>query len=310
MDNTSELYAQGHSLLEEAYKCYTSNKIIEGDNLRNKANALFEQARLQYDLTHTDRDKLYGKNRNFGICFHILENSIANNMKTKEGRKFISNAVKVIKNNSMLKEQFDIYNNLCNKKGIQNVDKYVNRIIECIENANIEKDAIKKANNELINLIESNSTIDKLIDIDDEQIKLYENIEYILTNRLNINNIEQYNAAKDSIVEHLNKNNTDINESKTYDENIEELVDKYSSINADEAKLIEQISSNKTDKEKIFEEYKESTLNCIDEAIKSATSDDKEQWNEIKKVLNETSFVKESFTDDIMKFIDIQNSFG
>lgn len=308
MGKTSELYTQGHSLLEKAYKCYMNNNIVEGDKLRSKANALFEQARTQYDLTHTDRNKLYGKNRNFGVCFHILENSISKNMKSKDGKKFISEAIKLIKHNPILKEQFDIYNNLCNKKGVQNTEKYVDCVVECIDKINMSNDSIKNANDKLINLIESNNKVDKFITIDDEHMNLYENIEYILANRLNVNNIEEYNAAKDSIVKHLNTNNLSVNENKTYNENIEELAEKYNFISNDEAKLVEDITSNSTDKEKLFENYKKDTLDKINETIKSATSEDKEQWNSIKEALYETKFDKETMVDDILKFVEIQNS--
>lgn len=210
MAKITDLYTQGHSLLEEAYKCYTSNKINEGEKLRAKANALFEQASNLYNLEHTDRDKLYGTKRNFGICFHILESSITNNMKTKEGKKFITEAISLIKNNPILKEQFDVYNNLCNKKGVQDTEKYVDCIIECISKSSINGKNIKEANDKLINLIESNKNVNKFISINEDEMKLYEDIEYILTNRLNVNNIEEYNSAKNSIVEHMNKNNTSI----------------------------------------------------------------------------------------------------
>lgn len=308
MTKLSELYTQGHSLLEKAYECYTSNKINEGEELRAKANTLFEQASKLYNLEHTDRNKLYGAKRNFGVCFHILENSIANNMKTKNGKKFITEAISLIKNDSVLKEQFDIYNNLCNKKGVQDTEKYVNCIIECIDKSSISGKSIKEANDKLINLIESNKNVNKFITINEEEMKLYENIEYILTNKLNVNNIEEYNSAKNSIVEHMNKNNVSINEGKTYNENIEELTEKYNFITTDEAKLVEQISSKDTDKERLFDTYKSETMKKIDEAINSASSDDKEQWNGIKEALTETKFDKETLVDDILKFVNIQNS--
>lgn len=308
MTKLSDLYTQGHSLLEKAYECYASNKINEGEELRAKANTLFEQATKLYNLEHTDRNKLYGTKRNFGVCFHILENSIANNMKTKDGKKFITEAISLIKNNTVLKEQFDIYNNLCNKKGVQDTEKYVDCIIECIDKSSINGKSIKEANDKLINLIESNKNVDKFISINEEEMKLYENIEYILTNKLNVNNIEEYNSAKNSIVEHMNKNNTSVNEGKTYNENIEELTEKYNFITTDEAKLVEQISSKDTDKEKLFNTYKSETMKKIDEAINSASSDDKEQWNGIKEALTETKFDKETLVDDILKFVNIQNS--
>lgn len=97
-------------------------------------------------------------------------------------------------------------------------------------------------------------------------------------------------------------------EGKTYNENIEELAEKYNFITTDEAKLVEQITSKETDKEKLFEAYKEETMKKIEEAINSANSDDKEQWNGIKEALNETKFDKETLVDDLLKFVNIQNS--
>lgn len=308
MAKITDLYKQGHSLLEKAYKCYTSEKINEGDKLREKANALFEQASNLYNLEHTDRNKLYGSNRNFGVCFHILENSIANNMKTKDGKKFITEAIKLIKTNPILKEQFDVYNNICHKKGVQDTEKYVNCLIECINNSTIGNKSIKEANDKLINLIESNKQVDKFISIDDEHMKLYENIEYVLTNRMNVNNIEEYNSAKNAIVEHMNNNKEVVDESKIYEDNIAELTEKYNFISVDEVKLVEQMTSNTTDKEKLFEEYKNDTLNKIDEAINNSSTEDKEQWSDIKEALIEKRYNKETLIEDVLKFVEIQNS--
>ena len=79
MDKVEELYSQGKKLMEAAFKSYASRDIDKAEQYRDKANAIYEQADKLYRLEHTDRDKLYGKNRNFGVCYRIFENNIVNN---------------------------------------------------------------------------------------------------------------------------------------------------------------------------------------------------------------------------------------
>ena len=185
MEQIIDLYNKSHSLLEKAYECYKRNQITDGDKFREKANSLIEQANHEYKLEHTDRNKLYGFNRNFGVCFHILENSITKILGSKNGKQFINEVIKLIKSDKVLKEQFDIYNNICNKQNIQDAENYVNCIIECIDNCGITKSTIKESNEKLIDLIESNCLIDKFLPIDENQMNLYDDIEYLMTNKLN-----------------------------------------------------------------------------------------------------------------------------
>ena len=78
MDKVEELYSQGKKLMEAAFKSYASQDIDKAEQYRDKANAIYEHADKLYRLEHTDRDKLYGKNRNFGVCYRIFENNIVN----------------------------------------------------------------------------------------------------------------------------------------------------------------------------------------------------------------------------------------
>lgn len=306
MDKVEELYSQGKKLMEAAFKSYASQDIDKAEQYRDKANAIYEQADKLYRLEHTDRDKLYGKNRNFGVCYRIFENNIVNNMSSKKGKKYINEVTRFIKTNPVLKEQFDIYNSLLNKKDIQDTVKYVDSVVECIDNSGLTRKEIKISNDRLIDLIESNSNINKLIDIDDKDFGLFEDVEYLILNQRNVNNVAEYEKAKRCLSEHLKKNISEVTEN--YDDKIEKLSEKYQYLSNDEIELTKKILSKDTDKEQMFENMKKDTLTMIDEAMLSSTAEDKEQWNNIKDIISEKKYNQNELVEDILRFIDIQNS--
>ena len=306
MDKVEELYSQGKKLMEAAFKSYASQDIDKAEQYRDKANAIYEQADKLYRLEHTDRDKLYGKNRNFGVCYRIFENNIVNNMSSKKGKKYINEVTRFIKTNPVLKEQFDIYNSLLNKKDIQDTVKYVDSVVECIDNSVLTRKEIKISNDRLIDLIESNSNINKLIDIDDKDFGLFEDVEYLILNQRNVNNVAEYENAKRCLSEHLKKNISEVAEN--YDDKIEKLSEKYQYLSNDEIELTKKILSKDTDKEQMFENMKKDTLTMIDEAMLSSTAEDKEQWNNIKDIISEKKYNQNELVEDILRFIDIQNS--
>lgn len=306
MDKVEELYSQGKKLMEATFKSYASQDIDKAEQYRDKANAIYEQADKLYRLEHTDRDKLYGKNRNFGVCYRIFENNIVNNMSSKKGKKYINEVTRFIKTNPVLKEQFDIYNSLLNKKDIQDTVKYVDSVVECIDNSELTRKEIKISNDRLIDLIESNSNINKLIDIDDKDFGLFEDVEYLILNQRNVNNVAEYENAKRCLSEHLKKNISEVTEN--YDDKIEKLSEKYQYLSNDEIELTKKILSKDTDKEQMFENMKKDTLTMIDEAMLSSTAEDKEQWNNIKDIISEKKYNQNELVEDILRFIDIQNS--
>lgn len=310
MNKLDTLYNEGKKLMEYAIDCYSKNKITEAEEYRKKANELYNKANILYCIENTDRDKLYGKNRNFGICYQIFEDSLLKNLNNRNGKKFINEVSNLIKTNKVLKEQFDIYNSICNKKNVSNPESYVDGVLECISKLNLNKSDIRKANEKLIDLIESNTNVNKLLNIDDDTLKLYEAIDFILTNKKSINNIDEYNKIKDSLIEKFDRDNKDKTDNDTVNENYEtslsEMTEKYKDLTDDEIKLIEDIISSDKDKSSLFEEYKSETIGEIDETIKKASEEDKEQWLNIKETLSEKKYNKDTLIDDVLKFVEIQ----
>lgn len=310
MNKLDTLYNEGKKLMEYAIDCYSKNKITEAEEYRKKANELYNKANILYCIENTDRDKLYGKNRNFGICYQIFEDSLLKNLNNRNGKKFINEVSNLIKTNKVLKEQFNIYNSICNKKNVSNPESYVDGVLECISKLNLNKSDIRKANEKLIDLIESNTNVNKLLNIDDDTLKLYEAIDFILTNKKSINNIDEYNKIKDSLIEKFDRDNKDKTDNDTVNENYEtslsEMTEKYKDLTDDEIKLIEDIISSDKDKSSLFEEYKSETIGEIDETIKKASEEDKEQWLNIKETLSEKKYNKDTLIDDVLKFVEIQ----
>ena len=310
MNKLDTLYNEGKKLMEQAIDCYSKNKITEAEEYRKKANELYNNADILYCIENTDRDKLYGKNRNFGICYHIFEDSLLKNLNNRNGKKFINEVSNLIKTNKVLKEQFNIYNSICNKKNVSDPESYVDGVLECISKLNINKSDIRKANEKLIDLIESNTNVNKLLNIDDDTLKLYEAIDFVLTNKKSINNIDEYNKIKDSLVEKFDRDNKDKTDNDTvnekYETSLSEMTEKYKDLTDDEIKLIEDIISSDKDKSSLFEEYKSETIEDIDETIKKASEEDKEQWLNIKETLSEKKYNKDTLIDDVLKFVEIQ----
>ena len=237
---------------------------------------------------------------------YLDTDNIVNNMSSKKGKKYINEVTRFIKTNPVLKEQFDIYNSLLNKKDIQDTVKYVDSVVECIDNSGLTRKEIKISNDRLIDLIESNSNINKLIDIDDKDFGLFEDVEYLILNQRNVNNVAEYENAKRCLSEHLKKNISEVAEN--YDDKIEKLSEKYQYLSNDEIELTKKILSKDTDKEQMFENMKKDTLTMIDEAMLSSTAEDKEQWNNIKDIISEKKYNQNELVEDILRFIDIQNS--
>lgn len=309
MNDLVRLYNEGKALMEQAIDCYSKNQINEAEELRNRANDVYSKAHKIYCLENTDRDKLYGKNRNFGICYHIFEDSLLKNMKSRKGKKFINEVSNLIKKDKILKKQFDVYNNIC-KKSVTETNKYIDDIIECVSKMDVSKNDIKKSNDKLIDLLEANSNVNKLLDIDNDTIKLYEDIEFILTNKKTLNNIDEFNTVKNSLSESLSKiythNNSEVNED--YEKKISDITEKYEDITDDELKLFEKISSKNTNKSNLFDAYKNETIDNVNEAINNASDDDREQWQNIKTALDEKKYNEKTFVEDILNFVEIQKN--
>ena len=307
--NNTDNYKKGSTLMKSALKKYEEGDYKGGDKDREMANHFFDK-KEEMPLTFSEKDDvaLYGENKNFGIIYNVFEENVKNIIKGKKNYKAIKEITNFIKNNKVLKEQFDCYTALKDKRVSQDVENYLNEAIDFLPNLN--KKLVIKENTKLINLLRKNN-LDENIHIDDEQIKLYESIEFFLLNKKNLNNINEYNVNKAVIKEHLEKKSIDENienlNQKDYYNEVKSIVEKYNKgLNEDEINLITELSEN--DNKAVFEKYKNQTIEYISEQIKNTQDvNEKIDWNNILTKISIKQFNQEKIFEDVVSFLNVQN---
>lgn len=307
--NNTDNYKKGSTLMKSALKKYEEGDYKGGDKDREMANHFFDK-KEEMPLTFSEKDDvaLYGENKNFGIIYNVFEENVKNIIKGKKNYKAIKEITNFIKNNKVLKEQFDCYTALKDKRVSQDVENYLNEAIDFLPNLN--KKLVIKENTKLINLLRKNN-LDENIHIDDEQIKLYESIEFFLLNKKNLNNINEYNVNKAVIKEHLEKKSIDKNienlNQKDYYNEVKSIVEKYNKgLNEDEINLITELSEN--DNKAVFEKYKNQTIEYISEQIKNTQDvNEKIDWNNILAKISIKQFNQKKIFEDVVSFLNVQN---
>lgn len=308
----NDLYEKGAVLMQSALKKYAEGDFEGGNIDREKANEYYDKAQYELERAANSISMLYGENRNFGIIYTVIEENIKNYIKENKNAKIVSNFIKLIKDNKILKEQFNIYNVLCNNIIDIDAEEYLNEALTIIPNFN--KKEIFENNSKLIDFIKDNK-MDEYIDIDDDRMELFESIEYFLLNKKSLKNIEEYKKNKDIIKESINnrvienKNNSNdivINESE-YNSDLRNAINKYlKELNEDELNLIEEICKN--DKKEVFEKYKNETLNFISEQLTNSLSlEDKLDWNQLLNRIKLKEYKEETLLKDIISFISAKN---
>lgn len=296
---------KGEVLMQQALKKYEEGDFEHGDKDRKEANHFFDLASKEINSEEGQMSQLYGESRNFGIIYNVFEQNIDNLLETKEGRKIIKEMYDLIKGNKILSEQFKIYDFFEKAKNVDNIKEFVAESTQII--SNFDKKAIKENNDKLISIIRKGK-LDEYVEIPEEIENLYEAIEYIILNKKNLNNINEYVNAQTVISEHIKKNNSEaILENKDNKTLIDDLKDKINEeqkkaddmINEDEKKLVESFLNEKENHRVIFNKYKESTLSKINEMIEKADdAEDKEGWKNIYEDISSRTF-SENATENI-----------
>lgn len=306
MNNFSDLYEKGNVLLKSALKKYEEGKYEEADKDRELANQYYDNAKSDNQNVELDITSLYGENRNFGIIYKVIVENIKKQRTIKNGKKFINETIKFIKNNPLLKEQLSLYDTL-STIDVEDIETYINEALSLIPS--FDKKSVKEINENLIKMVR-NFNIDELIEINDNDMNLYESIEYLMFNKKTLNNIIDYNKNVNVIKENIESRQSNKKESITvedYDRNLNNIIENLNlSLNEDEMNLLKEI--NESDKKSLFNKYKQETLQFISEQI-SSTSDitEKIDWNNILTRVNMKQFNESKILEDVLSFINIKN---
>lgn len=255
----------------------------------------------------------------FGKINFIFENISKKLYESSKGRKLLGEYVKTIVENKDLKKEYGFYSLL--KKPTYNEDTK----LFLSEAVNIAKrrgesynKGLKKLSETLIKCVYESkiSSADLLSLLDDENNKLFNSVETLLSEDKSINNLGKYlsnfNYVHDFMkgnISTLTENTSDISNDGT--SLVEQINSTCSNMEQWEANVIKDISlaalSNK-DSKTLFEEYKNK---CIQKLEESLSDDDASMNNRIdamKTQLAAKEYNEETFVNDLLKLSELNET--
>lgn len=292
-------------------------KHLEDDNSRTAFNEiklavkyLKGKAQIEDVEPETD-DKLYGECRNFGVIYNIMESNSVELYKSAKGRQALKEFVNLIKNNKVLNEQYNYYSLYTDKRNrYDNLSEYIHEAVSYAPS--VSKNTLKKENQKLINALR-NAQVNEMVDINDEDMSLYEAIEATIHAKSSSRHINEMVNAKVKLKDCLSAK-PKVEETKRitykeYEKAVEDAVKEISEgISEDEFKLLREMQDPKCDKKAKFNYYKQDTLKMISHAMNEETdTDNKSRLSKIYIQINEQQYNENNALLDVAKFISVKN---
>jgi hypothetical protein len=250
---------------------------------------------------------VYGGNRNFGVIYKVFENNTKELLKDKSSKKQLAKILNTIKENKVLMDEFSVYNAFTNQTDVEDADKYVNESISLIKHYSPE--TLKENNDKLISVIRE-CKLDENVMLTDEETELFESIEYLIINKKNFSNLNQYSKIQKILCEHVNENNFVKGESPDFDELYEEKTDEIvkkheNELNEEEIKLIRDVTTNESKAKKLFAENQARAIELVKKEIDKG--EDTDSWKSILENISKKTFNKDTALTDIAEFIEMKN---
>lgn len=294
---------KGSVLMQQALKKLADGDVEGFEKDRKEANRYFDMFYAEINSEEGKISQLYGESRNFGIMYNVFEQNMNNLIGSEKGKKIIKEGYDLIKNNKILNEQFNIYDMFEKTNNSYNAKDFVNEMVSLIKK--YDKQQIKENNEKFIKFMRKNK-LDEYVEIPEDVENLYEAIEYVILNKKNIHNINDFLKAQNTIVEYLERDKQKINEKiekVTFEKFNEKLNDKQKeideNINDEEKKLLDMFIDKKTNKREMFENFKRNTLEKLQEAINTSEESDKESWKQVYENINKKQY-SDKLTENIV----------
>ena len=298
MVDFNEYSQKGSTLMQQALKKLAEGDVDAFEKNRKEANRYFDLFYAEVNSESGKMTQLYGESRNFGIIYNVIEqNMVGDPKKDTKLRKLVKEMYGIIKNDKVLNEEFKIYDFFEKSNNVGDAKTFVNETVSLIKK--LDKKQVKESNEKLIKFIRLNK-LDEYVEIPENLEKLYEAIEYVILNKKSFDNAVKFIDAQNIIAEHIEKSqDNNINENRLdnktlfnmFDESLQKEQEKIEeTINDDERNLLEEFMNPKTDKQRLFENYKSQTLSKIDNVIKTSTESDKHEWQAIYETIKSKAY--------------------
>ena len=308
-----------NDMKENKYQKEFSNYIeIMNEALKRNDFGAYNAAKRMLDETIEDNkheNELLSemKTNNFGILNHIFEQQLPTLFKTN--KKAVRDVVKLIKEDSNLKNEFAFYNAIKTQyKGKAATIAEAKEVLEKLADISvkgIDQKTVRESNKKLRKVMLENNIIPSDF-IDDESRKLYESGHIILTHKKTTANMIPLIESYHTVCQYMENHKNDvIKESKNIDDLISEFEDKMkTNLNESEMSFVQQITDFRSPiaeqrKKKLFNKLKEDCLTAITSMLKEDSNN--EELKGLSSQLNEMVFDKNNIVKDIAKLLEIRD---
>lgn len=311
MDNKNldyhQLSQQGEELMRKAIDCIRKGDFEGSNKYREEANKILDCAIQTMNSDCAKMTMLYGENRNFGIIYNVFERNLSEMQKTKQGRKVLGEAMKMIMSDRNLKDQYNVYLSFDRNVAAPHPNLYVEQALSMMPKANRKE--IVESNEKLIQALKKCNEFNEHLDIDDTTMKCYEAVETLIMTPQTPQNMDKIVEAKATLLEHLSNLPPEaIKESIKFQNNIIEEINarEESDIPTESEYRIYKEIAEASDKNELFNKYKTEILEEI-ESIISSKPENNQEWKETYDLVKEQKFDKSSPFLSIGKLVEIRD---
>ena len=255
----------------------------------------------------------------FACLNEIFKNTVDKLYETKEGKRLIKKYVKTIKESNDLKKVYSIYNIVNSPNKIDDGTLFIK------ESMSLIKEIDKKNYNDSLSSISDivkECVVSTNLDIETiEKLKskyygsINESLDYVLFNKMGINNVVEYTNDLSRITNFINENKKHENDLMVEGKSICELIGDFDKLFTNDIEIwestaIKDISlaelSGK-DKKDIFEEYKSECLSIIEENLNEKDAENSSRFQGMKEKLMKKEFNSDTIVEDILMLSELKH---
>ena len=255
----------------------------------------------------------------FACLNEIFKNTVDKLYETKEGKRLIKKYVKTIKESNDLKKVYSIYNIVNSPNKINDGTLFIKESISLIKE--IDKKNYGDSLSSISDIVKECAVSANLDTEAIENIKdkyhgsISESLDYVLFNKMGMNNIVEYTNGLSRITNFINENKKHENDLMVEGKSICELIGDFDKLFTNDIEIwestaIKDISLAELsgmDKKNIFEEYKTECLNIIEENLNEKDVENSSRFQVMKEKLLKKEFNSDTIVEDILMLSELRH---
>lgn len=255
----------------------------------------------------------------FACLNEIFKNTVDKLYETKEGKRLIKKYVKTIKESNDLKKVYSIYNIINSPNKINDGALFIKESMSLIKE--IDKKNYGDSLSSISDIVKECAVSANLDTEAIENIKdkyhgsINESLDYVLFNKMGMNNIVEYTNGLSRITNFINENKKHENDLMAEGKSICELIGDFDKLFTNDTEIwestaIKDISlaelSGK-DKKGVFEEYKSECLSIIEENLNEKDAENSSRFQGMKEKLMKKEFNSDTIVEDILMLSELKH---